>query len=439
MVANIAVVGAGWWGQGWHIPCLHRNPHAHLLAVVDQNSHPQSDMNRDFDNSSNNLVSLVEIQQRFSTRIFHSVQELLQHVGPDLDGVIISTTHSSHFKIALEIHEYNLKHRNSKNKNKNNNSISLEASVGAVSLDHRQHPIHILMEKPMATDMDDARALYEMVQSAASSSSSFGFWINHSANFRQQAQLAREAVQRIGSIRHVTCSMASPLMWLFSNPENLTWTQPSGTMLGNGFAWGQSCHLLGWVYFVCGGDGGDENGGGLKPSQVFCAMNHEPITGADMSHSATILCENDIVLNVSGTAWLPGSQYSQSKQVGKQIRIQIYGTQGAILYEGDDALPSSGHLEWRKEDGSCEILADHFLFENSSPLGYGAESVTDFVEMCSWSATAEAVNNKNLGTNEDRSSPPPMNCATVLIGLRTVQTMEAMYRSHASKTIVNVL
>ena len=33
--ARIALVGTGWWGQGWHLPHLEANPHATIAAIVD--------------------------------------------------------------------------------------------------------------------------------------------------------------------------------------------------------------------------------------------------------------------------------------------------------------------------------------------------------------------------------------------------------------------
>ena len=32
--ANVVVIGAGWWSQGWHLPHLHRNERARISAIV---------------------------------------------------------------------------------------------------------------------------------------------------------------------------------------------------------------------------------------------------------------------------------------------------------------------------------------------------------------------------------------------------------------------
>ncbi len=33
-VANIVLIGAGWWGQGWHLPHLSRNERVKIAAIV---------------------------------------------------------------------------------------------------------------------------------------------------------------------------------------------------------------------------------------------------------------------------------------------------------------------------------------------------------------------------------------------------------------------
>ena len=38
--ARIAVIGAAWWSQGWHIPQLHRNPNAELVAIMQRSEQP---------------------------------------------------------------------------------------------------------------------------------------------------------------------------------------------------------------------------------------------------------------------------------------------------------------------------------------------------------------------------------------------------------------
>jgi hypothetical protein len=117
--ANIAVIGAGWWSQGWHIPHLHRNPGAHLTAIVDSALHPKSSLNP-------NLESLSVLSDKYGATTFSSVSDLLSDplLGPTLDGVVVATPHSTHYAVGEDILKESQKRQ----------------AAG-------KSPIHILMEK----------------------------------------------------------------------------------------------------------------------------------------------------------------------------------------------------------------------------------------------------------------------------------------------------
>jgi predicted dehydrogenase len=269
-----------------------------------------------------------------------------------------------------------------------------------------------LIRLAFTTDVHEAKKFHDLVSKDATNSVFVG--LNHTANYRRQAQVARQLIEsgEIGEIRHVTAFMASALSWIFEDPANTGWNEPTKSMLGNGFAWGQSSHILAWIFHTCPT---------LRPHNVYCAMNHSPITGADVAHAATIRCSNetshDVVLSLSGTSLLPGQAHSDPP-VGKQIRLKIYGTKGAIIYSGDDHDPSSGRLELRRApDGGVELPLGPdvgFEFENSDAEGTGPESLESFVQAC-------------------RGSTDYYMGADTTTGLRSIQTIEAMYRSEHSK------
>ena len=255
--------------------------------------------------------------------------------------------------------------------------------------------------------------------------------MNHSANYRPAAALAQTIVQsqhKIGTLRHVTASFASPLTWLFEDPANTGWNIPTGKMLGNGFAWGQSSHILAWIYHVTG----------LSPQSVYCVMTHSKETGADVSHAATITCQtttatatNDdnnvgsnqrVTLSLSGTSLLPGNAHSDPP-IGKLVQIHMYGDKGALLYSGDDTQPHSGALELRlsdESDGKVEYqLQDQgFLFENIDPNGTGPESLHQLFKAC---------RGQDYYVGADTA-----------VGVKTVQTIEAMYKSHFSGNVEKI-
>ena len=340
--------------------------------------------------------------------VFESVEQLLQssHIASKINGAIICTPHATHYQIVESLIKEGKKR--------------LEEN-GVDDL------LHILLEKPMTTDVNEARKLHEMsnayCHAVTAGKTKPYLQLNHSANFRQQTMVASDLIQTqkaIGNIRHINASMASPLSWLFGHPKNASWNKPTEGMLGNGFAWGQSSHLLAWIYHVCGME--------LVPLSVYCIMNHSESSGADMSHSATIKCQNDITFSLAGTCLLPGNEHGDPP-IGKEITIEIYGSNGALFYRGNDHDPTSGKLEIRMGSGNddvvegsvrvyCEELG--FLFENTAQEGLGPESLQTFVAAC-------------CGDNEYYEG------ANTLVGLKSIQTLDAMYRSHHSGAVENII
>mmetsp|Transcript_8957 Transcript_8957/g.12705 ORF Transcript_8957/g.12705 Transcript_8957/m.12705 type:complete len:137 (+) Transcript_8957:1-411(+) len=118
-------------------------------------------------------------------------------------------------------------------------------------------------------------------------------------------------------------------------------------------------------------------------------------------------------MSLSGTALLPGYEHAKTR-VGKRISIHIYGDQGAILYTGDDDDLQSGKLEYMTyEDDKGTIVPDGcstFQFENTELDGMGPESLLNFIDAC-------------LGKEDYYVG------ADTLVGYRTVQIVEALYRS----------
>mmetsp|Transcript_54565 Transcript_54565/g.165233 ORF Transcript_54565/g.165233 Transcript_54565/m.165233 type:complete len:387 (+) Transcript_54565:55-1215(+) len=354
--ARIAVVGAGWWSQGAHLPQLHANPLAKVAAIVERAAAPRSTLKPD-------MKTTKELSETYGAPVFQSAEELLaSEAGRNLDGIIIASSHASHYEVGMK-------------------------AIAA--------GLHVLMEKPMTTDPSQA---HELVKAAASSDKFF--MVNNSANFREPAQRARGLVRagEIGEVRHVSCSMASALLWLFDDPKNEGWVKPSGDMLGNGFGWGQLSHTLAWVYMVTG----------LTPATVFCTMGYSEKTGADLYDAAVVRCTSGATINVQGVATLPFKSYEETS---KLIENKIFGTEGVLLYSGDDGDSSSGDMIVRRHDGRHQTFPG-FLFENYAMGGEGPESLQAFIRAC----RGEAV----------------FNGADATVGLKAVQTIEAMYRSAKS-------
>ena len=91
--ARIAVIGAAWWSQGWHIPQLHRNPNAELVAIMQRSEQPTAAA---FLNLT--LKTKTQLKEEYKVPIYSSCEVMLEDkdLMDNLDGVIICTAHSCH-------------------------------------------------------------------------------------------------------------------------------------------------------------------------------------------------------------------------------------------------------------------------------------------------------------------------------------------------------
>jgi len=364
--ARLAVVGAGWWTQGWHLPHLSRHPQATIAAIVEPSSQIRSSLNPD-------IQQLHALGTKYNTKTFESFSELLSAQVP-LDGVVIGASHKAHYELGMQ---------------------ALDAGL------------HVFMEKPMTTDPFEARKMAD-----AAKQSGKLFMVNNTANWRHQTQVAAEWIseKQIGEVTHVNCYMGSPLLWLFNDPANTGWIHPSGTMLGNGMAWGQLSHSLAWVLRVTG----------LKPLTAYCEMNHNTITGADVYDAAIIRCTNGAMIQISGIGMVAGEKPATAtdlRPTGKQVQNLIVGTEGMISYSGLDHRTDSGNLSLRRHDFAGKDVIG-FEFEDGAQDGIGPASLQAFVAGCQ---------------GED-----VWNGCDAEVGWRVVSTLEAMYRSHANGCRVDV-
>jgi hypothetical protein len=156
VAASIAVIGAGWWSQGWHLPHLQANaPSVKIAAIVDPTPNPVSTL------SSSPLLSLKELSKKYNCPHYKSVADLLSdpEVGPSLDGVIVATSHASHYEVGMALIREGIHRRKM--------AEGIEKEEEGVSKKQRHvHVLHrnlsILMEKPMTTSVNEAKKLWEM-------------------------------------------------------------------------------------------------------------------------------------------------------------------------------------------------------------------------------------------------------------------------------------
>jgi len=330
--ARIAVVGAGGWTQGWHLPQLRNNPRAKIAAIVERVEQPYGIFP--------NLLSRSKLGEEYSAPIFDNFDDLLKS-SCELDGVLVATNHSAHAEIGLK---------------------ALDAGL------------HVFMEKPMTVNLQEAKDL-----AAKANASDKIFMINNTANWREKSRMAQKIVQRgdIGEIRHVNIYWASNLGWLFNEADEAFsgWNRPSGTMLGNGMGWGQLSHAFAWLFMVTD----------LQPTSVFAFASHSKTSGADIWNSVVLQCKNGANVSLSAIADIPYSS--------KMIDFRLVGTEGMLTFggmdetghhasvEGGDSEIIKGGLEFTRYDGRSEKYPG-FVFENTDQGGLGPESLQNFVDGC---------------------------------------------------------
>jgi predicted dehydrogenase len=351
--ARIALVGAGTWSRGWHIPQLVENKKSEFVAVASGRKVP-------------------EVSKQYGVPGFENIDALLADpISKTLDGIIIASTHASHFEIGMKC---------------------IEAGL------------NIFMEKPMTTDLPEA-----LKMTKAANASDKIFMVNNTANWRKNAHLATQMVERgdVGEIKHAMVMFATPLGFIFNDPTNVGWNKPSGNMIGNGFAWGQLAHTFGWLWMVSG----------LKPVEVFAFMGKGSKSDADVYDSASILCSNGATVSVSACGIIPGKK--------KYVQNRLFGTEGMLSYCGDYEIDEGdaheegrtaptkmeGELRLERFDGKNVVNTD-FEFENIEQGGDGPESLKAFID---------AV-----------SGDPHFKGTTADIGFLCVATIDAMYRSAKS-------
>lgn len=142
--ARIAVIGAAWWSQGWHLPQLERNPDSTVAAIMQRSEQPTA---APFLNIT--LESKTQLAERYKgVPIYSSCEEMLadKETLAKIDGVIICTAHACH------------------------------AEMGSQFLAAGKH---VLMEKPMTVDVPEARELAAKAKLAAPKTV---FMVNNTAN-----------------------------------------------------------------------------------------------------------------------------------------------------------------------------------------------------------------------------------------------------------------
>ena len=334
------MIGAGWWASHVYIPALLDHPDVDLVAV----NRPDTE-------------GLEAVKERFGiASAYTDHREMLRQERPD--AVVIASPHIVHFTHARDA-----------------------LNAGA----------HVLVDKPMTTDADEARELVALAERVGRQ-----IIVPYGWNFKDFTRRAMDLVAagEIGQIRHAICQMASPTADLFAGeglvetedhmfrPARSTWADPEKA---GGYGWGQLSHALGLYFAIVD----------RAPIEVF-AIGGRSSAGVDYYDAATVQLEGGTTLALSGAATVP-------KHRGYQLDIRVFGSEGMLLLDIERE-----RMEVRRHDRRDTVV--------DVPSGAGAyqcvEPIARLADVC-------------LGRAERIEAPGR-------VGMRAVEVLDAMYRSLAS-------
>ncbi len=255
----------------------------------------------------------------------------------------------------------------------------------------------VLCEKPMSLTAADA---WDLVRRADATQSPLlvAYGWNY-ASFAEQAKALMEQTG-IGEPEYVLCHMASPTRRLFAgrrsprshgglDREDLSTWQDQHR--GGGYGHGQLTHAAALMLWLTG----------LRAASVTASMS-APGAGVDLYDAATVTFTNAAIGVLSGAATLPG-------QDRFQVDIRVFGSDGVLLLDIERE-----RAEIRRHDGRHHAI--------NIPPGAGdyrcAEPVERFIDLA-------------LGRPAANNSPAHL-------AARSVELLEAMYRSAATGQTVTV-
>jgi predicted dehydrogenase len=257
--------------------------------------------------------------------------------------------------------------------------------------------LHVMVEKPMATRAGDARRIAAAARAAGRHVLVPYGW-NYKPFVEQAARLIRAV--GIGPIEYVVCQMGSPTGDLFLGggqslqgtglfpPEPATWSDP--IVAGGGYGQGQLTHALGLLFFLAGPE--------LRPGEVFAMMN-QPGARVDLYDALTVRFANGAVGSIGGAAGVP-SHYRFL------VEVRLFGPEGMALVDVERE-----RAEVHRRDGRVESIA----VERGAGDYECVAPVHRFIELV--------------------QGRPVANTSDADIALRTVEVLDAAYRSAASRRI----
>jgi predicted dehydrogenase len=142
--ARVAVVGCGGWAQGWHLPNLKNRDDVDIVALVEPSDEPGNG-----GCMTGRCEPMTALVQKHGARRYRSLDALLDEKQEELrlDGILIAAPHALHCSLGLAV---------------------------------MRGGLHLLLEKPMTSDLKEARALYD----ASAAAPGLAFLLNNTANWQ---------------------------------------------------------------------------------------------------------------------------------------------------------------------------------------------------------------------------------------------------------------
>lgn len=280
---------------------------------------------------------------------------------------------------------------------------------------HREHAVaaleagaHVLVEKPMTLTLADAQAVADAARAAGRTVA-----VAHGWNWSRLTTWAKEALEdgRLGRVTSVTGYMSSCLTDLFSGRsgygvvdvagfpvevEISTWARPHA---GGGYLFGQLSHLLALGLWLVPNE----------PEDVF-ARARLLHNGVDLDVHVSVSLEGGVVGSFSGQGHEPwGRRHACDLRIAGEagvLTLDFDRVAAHMLLEGD-----TEKAEWRTVEPVPPAVEEDSEYTCDGPAQF-------LVDAC---LGREAVNRAPLD-----------------LGIRTVEVMEASWRSASSGNGVRI-
>jgi predicted dehydrogenase len=378
----VAVIGCGWWSTYTHIPGLKEYEHADLVALCDADE-----------------ARLRAAAERYGVdKTYRSVDDLL--AGERLDAAVVATYHATHYEVARKC---------------------LDAGL------------HVMIEKPMVLEAAQGRDLLERARARGRE-----IVVGYPWHYTTIARRARELVTsgQLGPVQFVASLFASMVVEFYrGNPEayrpvfQYPVTGPSrrtysdASLAGGGQGHLQVTHAAGLLFFVTG----------LRAARVGAFMERFDVpvdlVDAISARFAPAGYPAGGGMAYPGAVGVVGSTGNIGVGDGGQHDLRVYCRDGYVLLD-----MAGGTLTVKRHDGAPSGLETAPSGLETAPSGLetappGLETAPEELgrldpdDRYPRFATARNLVDVVLG-RAPNGSPGE-------VGLRTVELLEAAYRSAA--------